>query len=304
MTVFVASFLVAATVFHSTGLTSFQANNYPRGYLRMEGLRAVLFVLLPVVIGLLFVRSHHAILIGITGAYIMSTFFLGPKKNIKGCVYNASDTPKSVLRMFWAYGWPMSLWLGISMMFQVSDRFLLQHYMSFEETGLYAGLFDIVVRAYSLVFVPVLMAIHPRVMEAWDSGSQTDVTNLIRKGTYLLLLLSLAFLALLVLFGESILAYVLPANEMVDGIQLLLILAAAGFIWQLAILVHKKLEIRQKTRIMLALIGFAFLVALTFNILMIPKIGILAPAIGYGIGGVVYLIGIQIQIVARNYQLE
>ena len=45
----------------------------------------------------------------------------------------------SVLTEWWAYGWPMSLWLGVAPLVLYSDRLLLRPWVSDETLGAYSA---------------------------------------------------------------------------------------------------------------------------------------------------------------------
>tara|TARA_B100000579_G_scaffold390927_1_gene365773 strand:- start:6066 stop:6359 length:294 start_codon:yes stop_codon:yes gene_type:complete len=63
-----------------------------------------------------------------------------------------------------------------------------------------------------------------------------------------------------------------------------------GFLWQLALVVHKPLEIEERTLVMVFCLFFSLVTNLIGNILFLPKFGILATAYTMILSALIYIL--------------
>tara|TARA_Y100000741_G_scaffold205534_1_gene156332 strand:- start:220 stop:513 length:294 start_codon:yes stop_codon:yes gene_type:complete len=63
-----------------------------------------------------------------------------------------------------------------------------------------------------------------------------------------------------------------------------------GFLWQLALVLHKPLEIEERTLIMVVCIMFSLVANLIGNIFFLPKFGILATAYTMVLSASIYIL--------------
>ncbi|MEJ2379339.1 MAG: oligosaccharide flippase family protein [Pseudolabrys sp.] len=193
-----AGLLATAMVLHSILVTLFQAKIKPHQVVVVEFFRAVLSVLLPLLLLVAWGQNYTSLVAGVALSFLVPVvLFQGRAWPVDdGQTYSDRD---EILKKFWSFGWPLSLWLACMMSFQVVDRYLIQHFYGFNQTGTYAGLYDLLIRFYSLVFFPVTMAVHPRVMAAWNAGDKPEYVRTLRFalsiqiGFFLLVLLILGF---------------------------------------------------------------------------------------------------------------
>ena len=72
--------------------------------------------------------------------------------------------------------------------------------------------------------------------------------------------------------------------------EIMIPIFVGGFLWQLAILVHKPLEIEEKTLTMVVCIMFSVVTNLIGNIYFLPNYGIIATAYTMIISAIIYII--------------
>ena len=169
------------------------------------------------------------------------------------------------------------------------DRTLIQYFYGFEQTGSYASLYDLVVRVYTLLFFPVTLAVHPRIMKAWNNGNSVEAMSLLRRALIFQLCLFVPFF-LLNLFSASWLVSLILGTTSAEVRQLVLPLACGGALWQMALLVHKPLEMMANTRLMLVFMVMALLVCLILNLVGLPRFGPIAAAYANLASAAVYLL--------------
>lgn len=273
----------------ATRVTSLQAQIRPTSVLRLETARAVLYLALPVSLALLWQREAEAILLGVAGAYILATSAVrswesGSKAESPAEPEHPSTLPG--LRDFWRYGWPLSFWLAITMAFQVTDRAIIQHFLDFEATGQYSSTFDLVARGFSLALFPVTMAVHPHVMKAWNEGRRGDALGLVNRALWIQLALFVPVGLGLYFFGEPVVRVLLPGADVDRG--LIMTVAGGAFAWQIALLAHKRLELRNRTGLMLGVVVVAWMGGVLANAMFIEEFGIIAIAYSYLAAGTFY----------------
>lgn len=278
-----ASFFGVMTVY-LVRIAALQALMRPGKIVWLEFFRSTAGVLIPVLAVFFLGKSHTGIIAGLTIAYAIPLLAASPK-------YHAADADgaaaghapdlnlKEMVRKFWSYGWPLSLWLGCFAMLPVIDRYLIRHFYGYEMTGFYSGLYDIVVRSFGLLFFPVTMAVHPMIMKAWNSRKADKSLRLVRIALYvqgaLFIPLLLAFMAA----DELIVTGVLGISDR-SMIPLIVPLSFGGFLWQVALIAHKPLEMADKTLWMLITLVFSLIVDFTINLYGLPRWGVRAAVYG------------------------
>ena len=188
-----------------------------------------------------------------------------------------SSGQRKILWELWRYGWPVALWMLCQQGLLVSDRYFLQRFLGYSDAGVYASMYDVIVRSFSLVFMPITLAVHPLVMNRWNAGNGRDALRAIRAGVAYQLLIFLPIGVCLAILATWVSRLVLgKANAGAAGI--VLPLAMGGLLWQVCLLSHKPLEILCQTKRMLAGIAVALTVNVAGNWLLVPRYGYRASA--------------------------
>lgn len=277
----------AALAFHTVRVSTFQAALQPQRVAWVEAIRAGAFLAFPLLL-LAYVGSDHLVLVvGVALSYLVGGLFIRGERTPAPSDGGGGGAAE-IARELWAYGWPLSLWLACSMGFQVSDRFLIQHVLSFEEVGLYASAYDLIVRSFSLLFFPITLAVHPRIMRAWNEGDAGESVGLIRTALAGQALLYLPVAAGLLLFGRPVLDLLFGAEVAARQVGLLIPLSLAGLAWQVALIAHKPLELRERTRTMLVALVAVWVTNIALNLVLLPVYGVVAVAYSYAGAGLVY----------------
>jgi O-antigen/teichoic acid export membrane protein len=285
---------------YNTLLGNLQAKLHSRGVLFVEAGRSVLAFLLPA--GLALVNRSNAgvmLVLGLGIAYLVPSLvsFLwlsgGGAQSLLSDLIPAKQERGLLLTLF-QFGWPLAAWFFVIQFLGVSDRYFLQRY-SLMQAGAYASMYDTIVRSLSLLFTPIILAVHPVVMRHWNQGQRQRALSIIRKGIRFEVLSFLPILIAFVLGARLIVRLIL--GHSLPGAELVVApLLVSGFLWQLALLVHKPLEILCKTRRMLLAISVSLAVNLVGNILFIPRYGFLAPACTGALAAFVYIAMVYILI--------
>jgi O-antigen/teichoic acid export membrane protein len=197
-------------------------------------------------------------------------------------------TTPHALRTFWSFGWPMTLWLTVSSMLLYSDRLIIGVLMDADAVGRYGSISDLIVRGIGMLAFPFTMRAHPALMRSWNSGDRPGALALARRYTKYVMIVCGACVVLGSAVGsrilESLLRIDIPSPLIVPA------LLAGAALWQVGLMSHKSLEMENRTRTMLATIASITALSVAANILLIPHLGLVAPAVVFFAGSACYVI--------------
>ena len=268
-------------VVYSITLAKFQARLQPAIVLRREILRSTAGFVIPVVlVAITGRRQFEFVLLGQALAYTMAllsgsrsrAYAIDTGESSQGGRPSDDGSSGQAIRQLWQFGWAVGLWLLLSQALPVIDRWTIQKFASYTTAGVYASLYEVAVRSFSFLVFPLTQAAHPRIMRAWNEGRFAESHRIIR---YSVLAQLIIFVTILggVLFASSRITKLILGFDDPVAARMLPVLLLGGFLWQLALLLHKPLEIAQKTGAML----FAMAAVVVLNIAacfqFIPRYG-------------------------------
>lgn len=277
-----AVLLTAASAAQSLLLAVHQANLKANYVLFGEVIRAGASLVLPLVLlismpGL----SAQALIYGMAGAQLLSLVALAFWNRSANWVPDPDE-----LKQWWIFGWPIGLWLAGGTALQFSDRFFIQYFYGSGETGTYGAVYDLITRLMVFAVFPITMATHPVISRLWNNGERLSAIRLNRKA--LVLQLSLAVPVVLLVVGLRSIWMPLLLDERGRDLELVFPLAVGAVTWQLALTVHKKLEMTNNTRLMLVYLLIALVVNSLLNYFLLPPYGPVASAWATVIASLIY----------------
>ena len=276
--------------------TLFRAQLKPINVIIITTVQSILGLLIPVILLSMFEQSHRFLLIGLAMSYCTPPiiFFFVNINRVKKFWFKENSIHKSrhILVEFLKYGTPLSLWFALSLSLALLDRFFIKYYFEYETTGIYASFTDLVVRVFSILLFPLTLAVHPRIMSAWNTNKQSAAIALWWKALQYQLGIFIVLMAVVYIFTDNIfnLLMVILPDLNVSYSFLLMPILAGGFLWQFALLCHKPLEMDERTKLMALLMLGALCVNLIGNIVYLPHYGIIATAYTYIASATVYII--------------
>jgi len=147
--------LYAAMLVYTFEMTRLQAVLDSRGVVRMETTRAIGAFVIPLVLILAISQRHYTfLLLGILGGYLIplvARAFDGSGRRAIMIFHRPllDEQERGYLRSLWSYGWPVALWLFSQQSLVVSDRYFIQRFWGYSAAGVYASMYDVVVRSFS-----------------------------------------------------------------------------------------------------------------------------------------------------------
>jgi len=300
--------LLGAVIVYTVTIARFQASLRSAQVLRYEAVRSVGCFVIPVALfWVTHSRDYRLLLLGIALGYglpLIGTVFARAKSHAAvghGWRPSLSSGQRKILSELWQFGWPVAMWLLCQQALVVSDRYFLQRYSGYSSAGIYASMYDVIVRSFSLIFMPVTLAVHPLIMNRWNAGSRESALQAIRVGLKYQLLTFIPIGVGLAVLAPRISQLVLgKANSGAEGI--VVPLAIGGFLWQVCLLAHKPLEILCQTRRMLAGIAVALAVNVAGNWLLVPRYGYRASAYLTVGSSALYLVALLVLTPMREFR--
>jgi len=299
--------LYAAMLVYTFEMTRLQAVLDSRGVVRMETTRAIGAFVIPLVLILAISQRHYTLLLlGILGGYLIplvARAFDGSGRRAIMIFHRPllDEQERGYLRSLWSYGWPVALWLFSQQSLVVSDRYFIQRFWGYSAAGVYASMYDVVVRSFSLLFVPITLAVHTALMHNWNTGSRHLTRRIISQAIKFESLLFLPVAAVLFL-GAGWASRLVLGHGNPEAASIVLPLAIGGFLWQLALLAHKPLEILCQTKRMLAGGLVALAVNVVGNYFLVPRFGYRAAAYLSVASSLIYLLMLLVLIPRETFQ--
>ncbi len=181
-----------------------------------------------------------------------------------------------LIRMF-GFGFPLTLWLLISGLFNYSDRYIIQHYTTLDQVGAYSAIYDFVYKVSAFLCMPVLLSYHPAISQSWEEKKFSECRRLIKKligfELFILVLLIVGYL----LFSDWIFNVFILLREK-NLLVTVIPLAVSSILWQSVLFIQKPLEMLFMQKKMLWCISLTLLLNILCNIWFIPIFGYPAAA--------------------------
>ncbi len=244
-----------------------QANFNSKNYFKGEILRTLTYLAL----AFLVVKLNRSNPIPfLWSSYIMSIligiFFLMFKNQISIKVLASVDISYSFhkdLKLLFHYGSPLALWFILFNCMNYIEKPLLSFYTGdYAKVGDYQAMFDIILRGTNIFLLPVSYAIFPHITVAYEQKDNQRVGNLIKKVLLLEVLALLLALILFGLWGFDILVTFFKIPDLTEYYLAGFVILVNATIWQLAVIVHKPLELNKSTMKMVWSLFYAFLIYL------------------------------------------
>ena len=295
--IFLVMFFFIAVFIYQFQISVYRSQIRPNMVVIVSSIQSILSLGIPLFFIYFFGSEVKYIILGLTIAYLAPTIknlFLKTFSIQKLLQFKEISNP--LLFELFKFGWPLSIWLTISLSLQFFDRFFINYYFDNNLTGIFAGFYDLVVRTYSILIFPITMAVHPRMMSLWNKSIYSDAISILKIAMLIQFSIFSCIFIIANLFFEQI-SYILLwifSDLNPEYFHLLIPLLIGGFIWQFALLIHKPIELNKNTYLMLISIVIALIVNLFGNIVFLPKYGLIATAYTFIFSGTVYIISSMI----------
>ena len=262
-------------------------------------LQSILALLIPLLIFLKY-NNYIGLLIGVSLSYFLTGYIKSVVKKPKIPIIENLYA----LQKYYKFGLPISFRISIGLLIPFIDKWFIMFFFNDSTTGLYAGFSEVILKIFSIFLFPITLAIHPLVTKYWNDGKKNNALILIKKAIGLHFFIFIFIMLIFFIFRDSffILIQKFIPELTINFKEFTLPILFSGFLWQLSLLVHKPIELAEKPIYMVWGILASLTVSVIGNLLLIPKIGLIAISINSVFSAAVYIIVIILFIV-RNKRL-
>lgn len=281
-------FLYNIFLFH---LTLNQAGMKPVRYAMLEGTYNLLNLVIFLVLVLVFAQHHFIVLFTamVLALAVTETFRivlmpggragLDPRKFHFDAAFG---------RKVFSYGFPLTLWLLVSYLTNISDRFIIKEFSTYDEVGTYSAVKDFIIKISTFTTMPVLIAYYPKIAERWNRSRKQEAMALIGEGLRTCLVIAVAVIIPFMILRNQFYARILHL-EVSRDLLVSATLIIAAFLWQAAMLLHKPLELLLKPGLLIVAIAASLAVNTLSNLIFVPLYGYPAAAVAYLVSVLTYL---------------
>jgi O-antigen/teichoic acid export membrane protein len=279
-----ATGLAMALIAHAIASALMQARLAAKSVMVLETLRAS--VALGLAIIFLVVLDGGALLaVGtIAGSYVSSAIY-GYISDFRTAHSQPTGYARLLLTDLVRFGAPMSIWFALSLSHPVVERAIVQTILGIEAAGLYSATYDLAFRSASVLLMPVVLALHPRIVQRHDA--RTPITALLGLGYAICIPTSVLIVLASWRFGLDILRTTGAGSQ--GSAEAFATLAASGCLWGLSHLAHKRLEVANRTGLMCASLAAALCADVASSLLLIPRFGIIGASLSSLASSLAYL---------------
>lgn len=300
----ILSFFVSVTLI----ITSFQFTILPiiqSGFLSKKIIFSETIRIVTYVLGAILLLKYsgfsylHSLFLCVIVSYFISVMYLLKQSSNffidKSIGYRKNYELKSMFNQFFKYGAPLSLWFVFTYLLTYMDKFFMNKYLGSSVQGEYQAIFDLLSRSITLIISPIIASIYPLLSSAYSEGNKNEINKLLRR-IIIYEIVGFVFCSILYWwFGSDLLFKILktPNSSVYRLIGFLVI--AATFIFQISILVQKRLELQLKSMFLLKMIFIAFFSQIIFYVIFRDLKNELVFPLGYLISSSVYLFLVSIK---------
>jgi O-antigen/teichoic acid export membrane protein len=257
-----------------------------------EVLRTLINIVLLAIFYKLFgvINSNFALISSLFFSYLIPIFIVY-KKTAESTKSVGNEDLMEIKNLVFNYGIPIGIFLSVSLALSVNDRYIISYFVGKQQAGIYSAIYDVLNKGIIALFSPLLMTFYPVIANLYNKNNKEQAIKKINK----LILLELGLMTT----GFIILIFVCPYllelifKQKVDvHLQKVTYLIFIGVcLWQIAMLAHKPLELKQKTKFMAFAVFAAFIVNACANYFFLKSSkDLIIPAITTIIGSGIYII--------------
>lgn len=279
------------SLFYTSKITIEQALLKSKKYIFTDIIRVLSFLITPLSIKYFIpsVSGINALFLGVLSSYLLGILCLS---NFKIIIPSIKFRGKTRWRkIFLKYGLPLSIWMIFSPTTNGVDRYIIEYSLGTIMLAKYTAVFDIVFKVFSSLAIPFNNIVQPMLIQNYNEKNYSEYKKTINKAIIYLTLIFLVFIASIMLLQDFIICtYLGFCKQSVLLSKLILPLAFSSYIWQIAILLQKNLEVSNKTIEMTIYMLIIILCIITLGIILVPKYGLIASAYITLLGAIIYLI--------------
>jgi O-antigen/teichoic acid export membrane protein len=267
----------------------FQSEELPNKVILITSAQSLLMILFSMLLLKFYNNNSESLILGVSFGYLIPIL---PFTKLFRTNITAKQKNKKI-KSFLNYGGPLSIWLGISLSLNFLDKYFIEYYFGSSLMGSYAGFSEFITRIFSIVIFPITLAVHPIIINKWNKNKNAidSLINLLQASLIQVVIFIIMLIPLVILKDSFFYLIQIMIPELDNSMKEIMIpVFVGGFLWQLALVIHKPLEIEERTLIMVGCIMLSVIINLIGNIYFLPKFGIIATSYTLIISALIYIV--------------
>ncbi|GAA4802422.1 hypothetical protein [Litoribaculum gwangyangense] len=267
------------SLFYTSKITIEQALLKSKNYIIADIIRVLIFLTIPLSIKFILpsVSAINALFLGVLFSYLLSVLWLSKFKITFPSIRFRGKTRWR--KIFLKYGLPLSLWMMFSPTTNGVDRYIIEYSLGTIMLAKYTAVFDIVFKVFSSIAIPFNNIVQPMLIQNYNEKNYTEYKKTVNKALVYLTLIFLLFISGVILLQDFIICRYLGFCEQSLLLSKLIIpLAFSSYIWQIAILLQKNMEVSNKTFEITIYMLIVVVIIVLLGIIFVPSYGLLASA--------------------------
>jgi O-antigen/teichoic acid export membrane protein len=226
---------------------------------------------------LLFQQSLLVPLIVLAIAEIFATCFLFVQLNRRFNLKLKAVNSKNC-RYLWFLGVPLMVFEGLSVLSDVSERYLIQFLLGSEQVGFYSAVYNLCDQLQVLMTSPIEMAFLPLFTRLLNEQNQEQALSILKRSLQIFLYLAIAMIFGIWAVGADLLHF-LASEKYAPAITLIPWLMVGTLIKGSLFLFACHLYAKKRSYLLMLLFGLTLTLNLSLNWLLIPFWGLTGSAI-------------------------
>jgi O-antigen/teichoic acid export membrane protein len=216
------------------------------------------------------------LLIASSLAFLAAVCF-GLKTDIAGSSW--AKVEAGAVRDLFSYGWPLAVCLGLAWVVDLSDRYLIYWIIGDAAAGQYALAYGFAQQPMWMAMVAASRATLPNAARAYETAGVPAARELLTQALTILIAVTAPVLAVEIFFAPELAGLFLGAQYIPAAVEIMPIVALATFIqgWRSAYL-DISIHLAKQTRSLISMWIVTAIVNIFFNLILIPRIGIVGAA--------------------------
>lgn len=235
---------------------------------------------------------------------ILSVYYLSHEVSVSNIVFNSPDL--DAIRELLTFSWPLAISASFFLLLSNIDVLMISYFLQPRFVGLYRAIQPLrqvttfILVAFTFLFLPIAT-------EFFDNGNLSDLGRLYTITTKWIVIITFPFVLVFTLFAPSIIRSFF-GTEYTAAAPALAVLTAGLFVRAIVGLNGDMVKAIDRPKIELYSVAVAVFVNIFFNVLLIPRYGIVGAALGTAIGYAVYngieLIAIYLAVKSHPFSMD
>ncbi len=176
------------------------------------------------------------------------------------------------------FGYGIALWLFFSHLLMAADRFLIMDHTGYYDAGMYSALKDLLYKSVTFASFPIFVSYQTRVADIWNAKHKSEAWKVIKEAISFEILIFIIVFIIFMVVKPALLGDIMRIPQADYWLFYLPILLSA-FLWQIALLLHRYLELMYYKWILLIALLATVVINIVLNIILIPRYSLTASAV-------------------------